>query len=93
MDIGLGLPQIGPFACPDALRTVAVTAEREGFASVWTVDRMLTPVRSAPPEPTLDPLLALTAAAAVTESIRLGTSALIAPLYPPVLLARDWSTR
>lgn len=89
MDIGLGLPQIGPFACPDALRTVAVTAERAGVASLWTLDRLLSPVRLPRTGATLDPLVALAAAAAVTESIHLGTSALIAPLYPPVLLARS----
>ncbi|MGD9702181.1 MAG: TIGR03619 family F420-dependent LLM class oxidoreductase [Acidimicrobiia bacterium] len=40
----------------------------------------------------LDPIGVLTLAAAVTDRIRLGTSVLVAPLYPPVLLARTLAT-
>jgi probable F420-dependent oxidoreductase len=105
MDIGLGLPQSGGLANPDAVRTVATAAERAGFASLWTYDRLLAPVSprspypasadgSLPPEMStmLDPLLSLAAAAAVTESIRLGTSVLVAPWYSPVMLARSAAT-
>jgi probable F420-dependent oxidoreductase len=37
----------------------------------------------------LDPFVALTVAAAVTARVRLGTSVLVAPWYPPVQLARQ----
>lgn len=49
--------------------------------------------RSAAHRPTeqtvIDPLVALTVAATVTERIAVGTDVLVAPLYPPVLLARS----
>ena len=105
MDIGLGLSQSGPHANPDAIRTVAIGAERAGFASLWTYDRLVAPLQPRDAYPAsadgalpsimtsvLDPMLTLAAAGAVTETIRLGTSVLVAPWYPPVLLARAAAT-
>lgn len=43
-------------------------------------------------EPWPEPLTLLAAAAAVTDSIRLGTAILIAPLRPPLLLAKTVAT-
>ena len=40
----------------------------------------------------LDPLGVLGLAAAVTERVRIGTNVLVAPWYPPVLLARSLTT-
>ncbi|CAN5714853.1 TIGR03619 family F420-dependent LLM class oxidoreductase [soil metagenome] len=103
--IGLSLPQLGAHAGPDAVSEVAVAAERLGFDSLWAMDRLLAPVQPRndyPPAPdgllppeqrrVLDPLACLTFAAAVTERIRIGTSVLVAPWYPPVLLARSLTT-
>lgn len=105
MDIGLGIPQIGHFADPALTHEAAQRAEAIGFSSLWAFDRMLTPVapRSAypatadgllPPEMgiMLDPIVTLTVAATATERVRLGTSVLVAPWYPPVLLARSLAT-
>lgn len=103
MKIGLGIPQLGRFADPDATRAVAVAADAAGFASLWAMDRLLVPVAprtlgypgsadgSLPPDQqrVLDPLVTLTLAAAVTERIRIGTDVLVAHWYPPVLLARS----
>jgi probable F420-dependent oxidoreductase len=99
MDIGLNLPQGG--ATAGEVTDLAVAAERAGFESLWSFDRVLAPVAPRTPYPAsadgelpafmssvLDPMLALTAAAAVTSTIRLGTSVLVAPWYPPLLLAR-----
>jgi alkanesulfonate monooxygenase SsuD/methylene tetrahydromethanopterin reductase-like flavin-dependent oxidoreductase (luciferase family) len=101
MRIGIGLPQLGRFADIDTLRRVAIAAEASGLSSLWAIDRLLVPVnpRSAypasadgtlPPEQrtAIDPIVALSVAATVTDRIRLGTSVLVAPWYPPVLLAR-----
>jgi probable F420-dependent oxidoreductase len=101
MRIGIGLPQLGRFADIDTLRRVAIAAEASGLASLWAIDRLLVPVnpRSAypasadgtlPPEQrtAIDPMVALSVAATVTDRIRLGTSVLVAPWYPPVVLAR-----
>lgn len=102
MRIGLALAQIGHFADAEQLRAMAVGAEQRGYASLWALDRLLTPVspRSAyPGNPegllpagmavSLDPLMALAAAASVTSTIRVGTNILVAPWYQPVLLARS----
>jgi probable F420-dependent oxidoreductase len=105
MKIGLGVPQLGRFADPEVTRTVATAAEQAGFASLWAIDRLLAPTNPRSPYPgspdgvlpaahhaTLDPLVTLTLAAAVTERIRVGTSVLVAPWYPPALLARSLAT-
>lgn len=105
MKIGIGIPQLGHFADPEVTRTVANAAESAGFDSLWAIDRLLAPVapRSAyPPSPdgalpaeqytSLDPLVTLTVAASVTTRIRIGTSVLVAPWYPPALLARTLAT-
>lgn len=103
MDIGLCIRQAG-----DPTGTVAsfaLEAERAGFASLWAADRILSPLAPRTPYPASadgelpewmstvsDPLLELATAAAVTTTIRLGTSVLVAPWYPPVLLARSAAT-
>jgi probable F420-dependent oxidoreductase len=105
MEIGLAVPQIGPFAHAELTRRVAVEAEAAGFASLWALDRLLaprsprtpypgTPDGALPPEhaTAMDPLVTLTLAAAVTSRVRLGTSVLVAPWYPPLLLARAAAT-
>lgn len=103
MKIGLGIPHLGHFADPDAARTVAQAAEAAGFSSLWAMDRLLSPVAPrtlaypgradgalpAIQQRVLDPIVTLTLAAAVTERIRVGTDVLVAPWYPPVLLARS----
>jgi probable F420-dependent oxidoreductase len=105
MQIGLGVSQIGPFADADATRSVSVAAEAAGFSSLWAIDRLLDPVepRSAYPASAdgslpraqrvaFDPIVTLTLAAAVTERVRIGTGVLVAPWYPPALLARSLAT-
>ena len=105
MKLGMFLPQIGTAATPEAIITVAKRAEETGFDSVWVTDRLLYPVDPQTPymatpdgslpevyKIVLDPILALTLAAANTSRIRLGTSVLDMPFYNPVLLARSLTT-
>jgi len=105
MKIGVSVPNIGPVATPEAVKIVAQKAEALGYNSLWTVERVLWPVAPKAPYPVtpdgslpeqykynLDPLDALTFAAAVTSKIRLGTSVLDIPYYNPILLARRLST-
>jgi probable F420-dependent oxidoreductase len=105
VQIGLHVPQLGPLADPAATRAVARDAEAAGFSSLWVIDRLLVPVapRSAYPgtpdgslppvqRRALDPIVTLTLAAAVTERVRIGTDVLVAPWYPPALLARSLAT-
>jgi probable F420-dependent oxidoreductase len=103
MRIGIGLPHVGALAAPQAIREVAIAAERAGLASLWAMDRLLAPVRArthgypgstdgalpSAQRTVIDPLVALTVAATVTERIGIGTDVLVAPWYPPVLLARS----
>jgi probable F420-dependent oxidoreductase len=105
MRYGLAIPQVGSLADPSIIRTVAVEADRAGFASLWALDRLLAPVEPRTPYPAapdgvlpreqhtvLDPLGVLTLAAAVTSDIRVGTNVLVAPWYPAALLARALTT-
>jgi probable F420-dependent oxidoreductase len=86
MELGLALPQFGCLADPSTVRTVAIAAERAGYSSLWALDRPLASGAA------LDPIVALTMAASVTEHVRVGTDVLIAPLYSPLMLARTAAT-
>jgi probable F420-dependent oxidoreductase len=102
--LGFALPQIGSVAGPENIITVAKRAEVLGFGSLWVLDRLLYPVNPKAPYPvgdgslpekykhTIDPLEALTFAAAHTRVAGLGTSVLNLPWYNPVLLARQLTT-
>jgi alkanesulfonate monooxygenase SsuD/methylene tetrahydromethanopterin reductase-like flavin-dependent oxidoreductase (luciferase family) len=71
MEIGIGLPATVPGVQRDDLLEWARRAEQRGFSSLGTIDRIV--------YPNLEPLVALGAAAAVTERIRLVTDILIVP--------------
>ena len=105
MKLGLRLPQRAEVDLRGDVLEVARAAEAAGFASLWTFERLLFP--GAPKEPypgrpdgvwpesmrqTADPLAVLTAAAVVTEEVRLGTSVLVAPLHTPIQLAKALAT-
>ena len=71
MEVGIGLPNAVPGTTGDQLTEWAKRADDAGFSSLGTIDRLS--------YPNLEPLVALSAAAAVTNRIRLATSILIAP--------------
>lgn len=87
MQIGIQSAQTGRLADPAAIRAVADAAEQLGYASLWVVDRLPEHPGDAP-SPVLDPLVVAATLAATTARPRLGTSVLVGPWYPPVLLAR-----
>ncbi|PJE98313.1 LLM class F420-dependent oxidoreductase [Streptomyces carminius] len=101
MKIGFALPQFHHQAYGIA-RTAefAREVERAGAASLWVGDRNLAAVRprigyggqgtTIPAElnPAADPFVLLGIAAGATERVLLGSHVLVAPLYPPVQLAR-----
>jgi alkanesulfonate monooxygenase SsuD/methylene tetrahydromethanopterin reductase-like flavin-dependent oxidoreductase (luciferase family) len=78
MDISIGLPTQVVDLDGKILVEWAKRSEAAGFASLGTVGRLV--------YPNYDDLIALTAAAAVTERIRLTTSVLLAPLHANVAL-------
>ena len=81
MEIGIGLPNAVAGTDGRALVEWARRAEDAGFSSLGTIDRIV--------YPNYESMVALGAAAAVTERIRLLTSVLLAPLRPTALLAKQ----
>ncbi|WP_181786382.1 TIGR03619 family F420-dependent LLM class oxidoreductase [Streptomyces phytophilus] len=105
MKIGFALPQFHRQAFGIAGTSAFASAiEEAGGASLWVGDRNLAAVdpvvgyggrgKTIPAElnPAADPFVLLGVAAAATSQVLLGSHVLIAPLYPPVQLARSLTT-
>jgi probable F420-dependent oxidoreductase len=73
------------------LRRFAAHAEELGFASLFITDHLLTAKRFYRVS-WAEPLMTLAHAAAVTSTIRLGTSILVLPTHNPVVLAKEIAT-
>jgi len=87
---GITMRNFQPFpGTPDARQLVefAVRAEQLGYESVWVWDHILLGVD--PCFPIIDSLSLLSAVAARTHTIKLGTGILVLPLRNPVLLAKQ----
>lgn len=95
MKLGLFSINMGARSRPDALSEAAVAAESAGFDSLWAGEHVVLPDPRVPPspmdpqDPSLDPIVALTWAAARTTSIRLATGIIIIPQRNPVVLAKQ----
>jgi len=90
-------------ASAEQMLTIAQTAEDAGYESVWTFEHVIVPVDydskypyadsgkmgAAPETPFVDPLIALTAIAAQTKTIRLATGVNIVAQTNPLLLAKQ----
>ena len=75
---------------PETLLAFAERAEELGYESLWVWDHILLGVD--PCFPIIDSLTLLSAVAARTKTIKLGTGILILPIRNPVLLAKQVST-
>ncbi len=85
MDIGIGLPNAVRGVDRPGIVDWARRAEEAGFSSLGTLDRLV--------YPGYESLIAVAAAAAVTERIRLATDILLAPLrINTALLAKQAAT-
>jgi probable F420-dependent oxidoreductase len=95
MKIGFGAPVSGAWATPDNLGRFAASAEELGYSSLWSFHRLLIPAVQ-PLDPVyrsvLDPLVALSFAAARTSTIRLGVALVNFPFLSPAYLAKQAST-
>jgi probable F420-dependent oxidoreductase len=105
MRVGFALGNIGSIATAENLVKIAERAEALGYDSLWTVERLLWPLKPQSPYPvtpdgslpveykhSLDPVESLMFVAARTKKIALGTSVLDIPYYNPVMLARRLTT-
>lgn len=106
MRFGLHALGIGTGARPEIIRAVSGAAEAAGFATLWAGEHVVMvdqpqsrypysgDGRIAVPADAdwLDPLLALTFAAAVTSRIGLATGILLLPEHNPVLAAKQIAT-
>jgi probable F420-dependent oxidoreductase len=100
MRLGFSLPVFGKAAAtPGGIARYARAAEEAGAASLWVGDRLLSPVAPVVPYPgydtmpeefwtAQDPFVALSVAAAVTETAILGSSTINATQYQPANFAR-----
>ncbi len=83
MDLGIGLPNTVPGTTGDQLTDWARAAEDAGFSSLGTIDRIVFP--------NYEPVVALSAAAAVTERIKLVTDVMFGPLRAnPAMIAKQF---
>jgi len=92
--VKLGL--FGANMAPHAdVAAVARAAEDAGFESLWMGEHVVLPDPQAPPSPlppqaaVLDPIVALTYAAAATSRLRLATGIIILPQRNPLVLAKE----
>jgi alkanesulfonate monooxygenase SsuD/methylene tetrahydromethanopterin reductase-like flavin-dependent oxidoreductase (luciferase family) len=82
MQVGIGLPNAVPRTTGDQLTDWARTAEEAGFSSLGTIDRIVFD--------NYEPIVALSAAAAVTQRIRLVTDVMLGPLRQnPAMIAKQ----
>jgi probable F420-dependent oxidoreductase len=99
VEIGCHLPTQGPVATREALLTFARDADTRGIASLWVSDHVIFPRTATgnypggrfphPPDKAyLEPVIALTAAAAVTTRARIGASVFILGHRHPVVMAK-----
>ena len=105
MKVGITLPNLGPQATRENVIQLATQAEKEGFDSLWTITRILRPLRPQTPYPAspdgslpveyrtvLDPLDVLVYVAANTSKISLGTAVIDLFFYTPIMLAKRYAT-
>jgi probable F420-dependent oxidoreductase len=106
MKVGVFLPVSGRAAGRKTLMDAAQQAERLGYDSVWSADRIIIPweikttypySRSAtfivpPDRPFFDPLTTLAFLAGCTENIQLGMSVMVLPYRHPLYWAKIAAT-
>src|SRR6267143_516780 len=93
MKFGVCVPNYGESSSPEALRTVALEAERADCDSLWTTDHVLMPRNSGTPyERIFDSITTLAYLAPITNRVRLGISSLIIAMRNPVVVAKQLAT-
>lgn len=99
MLLGFALPISGSWATPANAVRIATRAEAAGYTSLWTFQRLLSPL-GAGDAPALDPqyrsvhdpLALLAYVAGHTTTARLGVAVVNMPYYAPIVLAKQLTT-
>jgi len=90
MKFGVCVPNYRESSSPEALRTVALEAERAGCDSLWTTDHILMPKSSGTPyERIFDSITTLAYLTGITKRVKLGISSLIIAMRNPVVVAKQ----
>jgi probable F420-dependent oxidoreductase len=95
MKLGFALPVSGSWATPENIDHVAHRAEELDYHSLWTFQRLLSPVDHSWGEThrsVHDSLVSLAYSAATTRRIRLAVAVVNFPFVTPVLLAKQSTT-
>jgi len=93
MKFGICVPNYGETSSTEALRNVALEAERAGCDSLWTTDHILMPRNSGTPyERIFDSISTLAYLAGITKRVKLGISSLIVAMRNPVVVAKQLAT-
>jgi probable F420-dependent oxidoreductase len=104
--IGIHLGNNGASASASSIPTLAARAEELGFDSVWVSDHVAIPTQiesaypygppgSFTPEHTQnfwEAFAVLSYVAGMTKRVELGTSVIVLPQRPPLLIAKQWAT-
>lgn len=99
MQLGFAPPVSGSWATAEHCARLASRAEELGYRSLWTFQRLLSPVDEAGHEQlepqyraVHDPLAMAAFLAGQTSSARIGVAVVNAPYYAPVALAKSLTT-
>jgi len=106
MRFGVHLVAAGTMIEGDMIARVAARAEELGYDSLWVSDHIVFPTELSvpypyspdgnlpfdPANPFLEPFTVLSYAAAVTQTIKIGTSVIIIPYRDPIIMAKIVST-
>jgi probable F420-dependent oxidoreductase len=90
MKLGVSIRNMGPESTRQNIRDCALAAERAGLDSLWICEHIAIPPDEAEGSGGryLDPLITLSHLAAITETIKLGSGALILPYRHPLMTAK-----
>jgi probable F420-dependent oxidoreductase len=94
MEIGISLPHFRHLASREAIRRIAQHAEAVGLDSIWVSDHiLLTDIQTKRFGAVFyEPIVTLSDAAAITQKVRVGTTAIILPYRNPKVTAKQLST-
>jgi probable F420-dependent oxidoreductase len=98
VQLGFAVPVSGSWATPTNCVQIARKAEEHGYTSLWTFQRLLSPLDGDTPalapqyRSVHDPLAILAHLAGQTTTTRLGVAVVNLPYYAPIVLAKMLTT-